>query len=175
MLILGIDPGLNGAFALLDDGRLVNVDDLPTMGVGAKRQLNGGALADALRSRGVGLAVVEQVGSMPGQGIASTFRFGLAVGQILGVLQGLDIPIIRAAPVSWKRSFNLGSDKEHSRATAINLFPAQRGRFARKLDHGRAEAALIALWGHRTRYTTATADRGAGAGAASASPVSNTE
>lgn len=149
MLILGIDPGLSGAYAIVDGGKLVHVADLPTMGEGARRMIDSGALADALKPMTFDLAVIEQVGAMPGQGVSSMFRFGHAVGQAVGVVHTLGIPLKWASPGTWKRAMGLGSDKERARALAIETFPSLRARFARKADHGRAEAALIALWGAR--------------------------
>lgn len=173
-MILGIDPGLSGAFALLDDGALSLVDDLPTMGTKTARQINGAQLAATLSPLPINVAVVELVGAMPGQGVSSMFRFGHAVGQVLGILQALKIPLVRVTPGVWKRSFGLGAEKDASRARAINLFPQHHASFARVKDDGRAEAALIALWGFKND-TTATAVRGAGAGEASAAPVSITD
>lgn len=149
MLILGIDPGLSGAFAILDDGKLTHVADLPTMGEGASRMLDSGALADALKPLTFDLAVIERVGAMPGQGVSSMFRFGQAVGQAVGVIHTLGIPLKWASPGAWKRAMGLSSDKERARALAIETFPSLRAQFARKKDHGRAEAALMALWGAR--------------------------
>ncbi|MFG1334004.1 hypothetical protein V5F41_22470 [Xanthobacter autotrophicus] len=149
MLILGIDPGLSGAFAFLDDGKLTHVADLPTMGEGARRMLDSGALADALKPLTFDFAVIEQVGAMPGQGVSSMFRFGHAVGQAVGVIHALGIPLKWASPGTWKRTMGLNSDKERARALAIETFPSLRAQFARKKDHGRAEAALMALWGAR--------------------------
>ncbi|MDQ0505971.1 RuvC family protein [Xanthobacter agilis] len=151
MIILGVDPGLNGAFAILGDGALIEAADLPTMGEGARRRLDSGAWSDTLRLTRFDLAVVEQVGAMPGQGVSSMFRFGYAAGQIIGVIDALRIPVKWVSPASWKRSMNIGADKEKSRALAIETFPDLRDRFRRKADHGRAEAALIALWGARTQ------------------------
>lgn len=94
------------------------------------------------------------------------FRFGYAAGQIVGVIDALSIPVIWVSPSVWKRSFMLGKDKEFSRVKAIEAFPDMRALFARKKDHGRAEAALIALWGYQN--TLATAGRGAPSGRAHA-------
>jgi hypothetical protein len=49
-------------------------------------------------------------------------------------------------PSGWKKFHQLrGGDKEGGRQRALMLFPAAHTLLARKKDHGRAEACLIAL------------------------------
>jgi hypothetical protein len=95
------------------------------------------------------LIFVEHVSVRPLQGISSTFRFGVAIGIIIGVIGALRIPVQFVATV-WKRHFHLGREKEESRAKALQLFPAQAAAFARKKDHNRAEACLLAAYGLKT-------------------------
>jgi crossover junction endodeoxyribonuclease RuvC len=150
MRMLGIDPGLEGAIAWRgDDGDGVfGVSDIPTMGEGTKRRVNGAALADWLRPYAFTGAYFELVGAMPKQGVSSTFRFGEAAGTIAGVLQAMGIPIVRVTPQVWKKHYNLqGQAKEQSRAFAIQLFPECASALARKKDHQRAEALLLAAYG----------------------------
>jgi crossover junction endodeoxyribonuclease RuvC len=91
-------------------------------------------------------AVVERVASMPKQGVASTFKFGMATGIIHGVLAACDVPVHLVTPSVWKRGMGLiGADKEASRALALRLFPQVTG-LDRKMDHGRAEALLMGHW-----------------------------
>jgi crossover junction endodeoxyribonuclease RuvC len=84
---------------------------------------------------------------MPGQGVSSTFKFGTAYGALLGVLGALEIRTVLVAPATWKKHFRLDSDKEKSRALALRTFAKSPEHFARKKDHGRGEAALLALYG----------------------------
>lgn len=145
---IGIDPGLSGAMAVVTpSGDLVTVFDLPVMGEGKAARIDAASLARLISEFGPAKAVVEQVGSMPGQGVASTFAFGRAVGVLAGVLGALAVPTAYVAPGTWKRSYGLASAKEDARRRAIELWPAHAALFARKKDHGRAEAALIARWG----------------------------
>jgi crossover junction endodeoxyribonuclease RuvC len=149
-LILGIDPGVTGAWAIIDHrGNLVLVGDLPVAGEGARRMVAGAVLADIIKHHRPDRAVVERVGAMPGQGVASMFKFGQAVGTVVGVLAALAVPTLYVAPAVWKRHHNLPADKESARQRALELWPARASDFARKLDHGRAEASLIGLWGVR--------------------------
>jgi crossover junction endodeoxyribonuclease RuvC len=149
MNIVGFDPGLNGSCAVLSRDRgIVVADDLPTLGEGTQRRIDAANLADLIREYGpYSLAVVEMVHAMPGNGTASMFRFGQAFGTILGVIGAVAIPVRLVTPSQWKKTMGLDSSAETSRARAIETWPHQASLFARKKDHNRAEAALLALWG----------------------------
>lgn len=141
--IMGVDPGVFGAVAFLfpDDMRLV-VMDIPTV----DGQVDAVCVARRIRAMAPTMAIVEKVHSMPKQGVASTFKFGMAYGTVLGTIGALMIPLHLVRPPEWKKAFHLGADKERSRAMAIRLWPDE-DQFTRKKDHGRAEAALIARYG----------------------------
>ncbi len=157
-LVLGCDPGQSGAIAVLADGEPAGFIDMPTMPRKAGGfEVNAASLAAQLRGviqqhRGAHvMAVVEQVGSMPGQGLASTFRFGQSDGILRGVLATLGIGYITVSPVKWKGYYGLkGQEKDAARTLAIRRFPSVAGELARKKDGGRADALLIALWAHGT-------------------------
>jgi len=83
-------------------------------------------------------------------GVRSAFNFGCGYGQLLGVLGALGVRHESVTPSTWKRWFKLSRDKEESRAKAIQLFPQRAELFKRRKDDGRAEAALIALYGADT-------------------------
>jgi crossover junction endodeoxyribonuclease RuvC len=150
-LVLGVDPGLSGAAALLDhSGGLVLLADLPTVasGKGAKvgRRIDAAGLARLLNPhrQHIKLAVLEQVAARPGQGVSSVFSLGDSFGAIRAVLACLGIPARLVAPAEWKKSYRLDSDKERARARAIELFPG--ADLTRKADHNRAEALLLARY-----------------------------
>jgi crossover junction endodeoxyribonuclease RuvC len=149
--VLGIDPGLDGALALLTTAGELVVTDMPVLttdrGGKSKRQADVRALADLIRTMEPSFAVIERVGAMPGQGVASSFAFGRIAGQIEGVVATLAIPITYISPLTWRRAFNVPKGKDGSRLRASELLPVCAGRFRRKRDDGRAEAALMALWG----------------------------
>lgn len=149
--VLGIDPGVVGGWAVLNElGALIAADDLPVVGEGAQRMIAAPLLADILGRYQPTTATVERVGSMPGQGVASTFKFGRAVGVIDGVLGAGRCPVVYVAPATWKKYFRVGPEKEQARQRAIETWPDRAAElFGRKRDHGRSEAALIALWGLR--------------------------
>lgn len=152
-IIVAFDPGLSGACAMISvspqSGRILQaqVFDLPTMGAGSRRVLNGSELAAHLRY--TDHAVVENVHAMPKQGVSGVFRFGTAFGQILGVLQALMISYELVEPAKWKREMRLPGGKgkgEASRQRALQLYPRLSKDLSRKKDHNRAEALLLALW-----------------------------
>lgn len=145
-MILGCDPGLTGAIAAVSTlGELVWAEDMPVV----DKNVSSTLLAQRLRSQVFDHAVVERVSSMPGQGVVSVFKFGKGYGQVLGVIDGLEIPLLEPTPSQWKRDMGLNSDKERSRSLAIKIWPSQAQLFKFKKDNGRAEAALLALWGLR--------------------------
>jgi len=139
--IMGVDPGISGAVAFyFPDENRVSAYDVPVV----DNQINGPALADLVRQYAPEIAIVEAVHSMPKQGVASTFKVGVAYGIALGVIGACHIPMVLVTPTSWKKKLRLNADKEESRAAAIRQFPSNPS-FSRKKDHGRAEAALIAV------------------------------
>ena len=143
--ILGIDPGLSGAVAFYfpqAPDRIV-AEDMPV----ADRLVDCATLAARIRQMAPGLAIVERVASMPKQGVSSTFKFGTAYGAVIGILATLEIRTVLVTPQVWKKHFRLDGDKEKGRALALRTFAKTPEHFSRKKDQGRAEAALIALYG----------------------------
>lgn len=151
--IIAVDPGINGAIAILErSGELVQVFEMPSVevivGGKAKRRVSPEMLAAELRLYNVSgtVAIIEQVGAMPGQGVSSMFAFGEAFGLVKGVLAGMTIPFQTITPGKWKKALNLNAGKDASRAKAAALFPEHAGEFKRVRDDGKAESVLIAYW-----------------------------
>jgi crossover junction endodeoxyribonuclease RuvC len=150
--VLGVDPGATGALALLDTGLdALIVADMPSArvrtGKASRRQVSEIWLADLIRAYEPDYAWVERVHALPGQGVTSSFSFGLAYGMVRGVLAAFRVPVTLITPNEWKRHFRLSSDKSEARLIAARLFPDSSQRFTRVSDDGRAEAALLALFG----------------------------
>ena len=144
MLVVGVDPGLSGAIAWVENGIVLDAVDMPIM----DGRVDASTLADIVIKHGIPeMVVVEKVSSMPGQGVASTFKFGQSYGALLGVFGALKLRIVHVTPRKWKGSMGLTSDKEMARGRAIDTWPSSSDLFRRKKDHGRAEACLLALWG----------------------------
>ena len=153
---IGIDPGITGAIAFMDDaGECGDVMDIPTMAKasGKGQQIDPYALFSMLmelrRMSPCGAtAYLERVNAMPGQGVSSVFSFGKSVGIIEGVIAALSIPVKMPTPQSWKKRAGLtGKDKDAARTLAIQLHPEIADKLSRKKDIGRADAILIAEFG----------------------------
>jgi len=149
-MIIGIDPGISGALALLDDdGQLVDVKDMPIMaGTGKRQQINGAELSKMLisMSHDVSGAYLEHVSAMPKQGVSSMFSFGMSYGIVLGILAALQIPVLLVTPRAWKKRAGLEKkEKDACRTLMQQLYPA--APLGRKKDIGRADAIAIARFG----------------------------
>jgi len=149
--VLGIDPGLGGALALLNGDNLVSVMDMPTgmimVGGKSKRRIIIPPMVAQLKQWKPDMAFVEQVGPMPRQGVTSVFQFGQSFGIILGVLATLQIRYELVPPAKWKKLMRVGREKDESRMRAMEIWPRMSHYFEKKKDDGRAEAALIAKAG----------------------------
>ena len=148
-VILGVDPGGTGAFALLHpDGTLENTWDMPAHDGIVSAPLIADLIDNIRADWPIAVAYVENVHSMPKQGVASSFKFGRAFGVAVGVLGGARVPVEYIEPSVWKRKAGLtGQPKDASRHRAIELWPSVSHLFARVKDGGRADAALIARHG----------------------------
>ena len=158
MKVFGIDPGLNGAIAILQDKKVLSIIDMPVMADGKKnkRQLNNAQLAEILRKHisedDEISVVVEQVNAMPGQGVTSMFNFGQTFGAIKGVCAALQLPIFFVRPSKWKKYFELiNSSKDSSRTKAIEMYPYLSDQLAKKKDVNKSDAILIARFFVETR------------------------
>lgn len=143
-IIMGIDPGVSGAVAFFFPmvHRLA-VDDVPVAG----GEINGYELARLVRMHRPTMAVIERVNAMSGQGVSSSFNFGRSYGDVRGVVSACDVPMHFVTPQKWKKHFGLSADKDESRLRAIRMFPNAAESFRLKKHDGRAEAALLALYG----------------------------
>jgi crossover junction endodeoxyribonuclease RuvC len=142
-ILMAVDPGLGGALAFyFPDHDAIAVEDMPV----ADGNVDPAGLAALLDRWSPRLAAVERVASRPGQGVASSFKFGCGYGMVQGVIAACGIPLHLVSPSKWKKHFLLSSDKEEARARALRLWPARADLFRRKRDHGRAEAALLARY-----------------------------
>ena len=150
MIVLGVDPGaISAAWAAIppefDGGvRKAMADFAPVV----NKMVDPGAFKSIIRHVRPTVAVVEKVNAMPKQGVSSSFRFGMGYGMLLAVLACEAIPVVDVAPGVWKKHFRLDADKEKARALAIKRFP--NADLKRKIDAGKAEALLMALWWRET-------------------------
>ena len=158
MIIIGVDPGINGAISILENKKIIEVYDTPTMieGKKNKRQINGAQVANIIKERindeKEVVVVVEHVNAMPGQGVTSMFNFGQSFGVIKGICAALNLPIYFVRPTKWKKHFNLiKTNKDASRTKVIEAYPEISSKLHRKKDSNRADAILIALYFNDTQ------------------------
>ena len=151
MRIFGIDPGLSGAIAVLENEVVLDIIDLPVMAEGKKnkRQLNSAQLSQYMSKNVENInktsVVVEQVNAMPGQGVTSMFNFGQTFGAIKGISATLKLPIYFVRPSKWKKHFDLiNSSKDASRTKAIEIYPSLAEKLSKKKDVNKSDAILIA-------------------------------
>ena len=157
MRVIGIDPGLSGAIAILEDNKVLQIFDMPVMAEGKKnkRQLNSAQLVNIIKENTQGseekAVVVEQVNAMPGQGVTSMFNFGQTFGAIKGICAALNLPIFFVRPAKWKKYYNLiNTQKDASRTRAIEIFPYFSSQLSKKKDAYKADAILIASFYYET-------------------------
>mgnify|MGYP006191190919 FL=1 len=159
MKIIGIDPGLSGGIAILEDNVIKVLFDMPVMSDGKKnkRQLNSALLVrlikDNIKDTEDTVMVVEQVNAMPGQGVTSMFNFGQTFGAIKGICAALGLPIFLVRPAKWKKHFELiNSSKDASRTKAIEMYPSISEQLSKKKDVNKSDAILIARYYSETRF-----------------------
>ena len=158
MIIIGIDPGINGAISIVENKKILDVHDTPTMieGKKNKRQINAAQVThiikEILDKKKEVVVVVEHVNAMPGQGVTSMFNFGQSFGVIKGICAALSLPIYFVRPTKWKKHFNLiKTNKDASRTKVIEIYPEISSKLHRKKDSNRADAILIALYFNDTQ------------------------
>ena len=162
MLIIGIDPGISGSICFFEDGKILDVIEMPTMTEGKKnkRQVNGSQIYNEILRRVNGIdkqkirVVIEQVSAMPGQGVTSMFNFGQSFGILKGICSAMQLPMFFVRPAKWKKYFNLiNSQKDASRTKAIEIFPYFSSQLSKKKDSNKADAILIASFYYETYKT----------------------
>jgi len=159
MLIIGIDPGISGSICFFNEGKIIDVVEMPTMieGKKNKKQVNGSQIFNEISERIKEIdkkdikVVIEQVSAMPGQGVTSMFNFGQAYGILKGICSSMQLPMYFVRPTKWKKYFNLiNSEKDASRTKAIEIFPYFASKLSRKKDSNKADAILIASFYYET-------------------------
>ena len=159
MLIIGIDPGITGSICFFEDGKIIDVVEMPNMAEGKKnkRQVNCAQIYHEISKRIKNLekkdikVIIEQVAAMPGQGVTSMFNFGQSFGVLKGICAAMQIPMYFVRPAKWKKYFNLiNSEKDASRTKAIEIFPHFSAQLSRKKDSNKADAILISSFFYET-------------------------
>ena len=153
MLIIAIDPGISGSLCFFEEGKIIDIIEMPNMAVGKKnkRQVNGAQIYNEISLRIKNFqkenikVVIEQVSAMPGQGVTSMFNFGQSFGVLKGICSAMQLPMYFVRPAKWKKYFNLiNSKKDASRTKAIEIFPYISAQLSKKKDSNKADAILLA-------------------------------
>jgi crossover junction endodeoxyribonuclease RuvC len=159
MLIIGIDPGISGSICFFEDGKILDVVEMPTMTEGKKnkRQVNGSQVYNEILKKINQVdkknikVIIEQVSAMPGQGVTSMFNFGQSYGILKGMCSAMQLPMYFVRPAKWKKYFGLiNSEKDASRTKAIEIFPYFSSNLSKKKDANKADAILIASYYYET-------------------------
>jgi crossover junction endodeoxyribonuclease RuvC len=159
MIIIGIDPGLSGSICFFENGKILDVVEMPTMTDGKKnkKQVNGSQIYNEILKKISHLdksdvkVVIEQVSAMPGQGVTSMFNFGQSFGILKGICSAMQLSVYFVRPAKWKKYFNLiNSEKDASRTRAIEIFPYFSSQLSKKKDSNKADAILISSFFYET-------------------------
>ncbi len=159
MLIIGIDPGISGSICFFEDGKILDVLEMPTMidGKKNKKQVNGAQIYNEISTKISGIekqnlrVIIEHVSAMPGQGVTSMFNFGQSFGILKGICSAMQLPMYFVRPAKWKKYFGLiKSEKDASRTKAIEMFPYFSSQLSKKKDTNKADAILIASFYYET-------------------------
>ena len=159
MLIIGIDPGTSGSICFFEDGKILEVIEMPVMidGKKNKKQVNGAQIYNEFSKRinkkkdNEVRVVIEQVSAMPGQGVTSMFNFGQSFGILKGICSAMQLPMFFVRPAKWKKYYNLiNSEKDASRTRAIEIFPYFSTQLSKKKDSNKADAILISSFYYET-------------------------
>ena len=159
MLIIGIDPGISGSICFFEDGKILDVIEMPTMTDGKKnkKQVNGAQIYNEISTKIRSIekqnlrVIIEQVSAMPGQGVTSMFNFGQSFGILKGICSAMQLPMYFVRPAKWKKYFGLiKSEKDASRTKAIEMFPYFSSQLSKKKDSNKADAILIASFYYET-------------------------
>lgn len=165
MRVAGIDVGVSGALCLFEisetkarSKRIVDITDMPAIHEEKTREVDVLGLRGWLLNYAPDHVFLERVRAMPSipnakgfrrsMGATSAFNFGGSFASIKATVRICGYPFTMIEAQAWKRRFGLkGSDKEPSRQMVLKLMPSAAEYLTRKLDHNRAEAALIAFYG----------------------------
>lgn len=144
MLVIGIDPGQSGGIAWWSSDGGMDCCKMPETERDVFERLK-----DIVDRRNIVKAYIESVHSMPGQGVASSFKFGQSYGFLRGCLVGLEIAWETVTPQKWQSSMGCRTkgDKNVSKSRAQQLWPGL------KVTHAVADALLICEHGRRTEAT----------------------
>lgn len=146
---MGIDPGQNGSICtVLENGMPGVILGMPKTEADIYTELK--CISGRVR-----YCLIEKVHSMPGQGVASTFKFGVGYGGLRMALICLKIPFDEVLSRAWQRGLGITPRmKTESRALWKNRLKAKAQQlFPLRLEDitlATADGLLIAEYCRRT-------------------------
>ena len=152
MKILGIDPGNTGALAYYDGTELL-IWDMPIFEKEKGHDLDIHALYKIYQEAEAEKVYIEKTVAMPKISGKAAYSMGKAEGALISLCVALALPYTLVRPAEWKKAMSCPAEKDISRQRASQLLPLSAHNWDRKKDHGRAEAALIALYGYKNETT----------------------
>jgi len=143
-IYIGCDPGsVNGAIGALDNfGNYLESFNIEHKDKHILALVFKSRLLSIIDPKEGAEICLENVHSMPGQGVVSVWTFGRAVGVISAVCELTRYPVHLVTPQKWKKHFHLTADKNESLDMARYLWPEAKLKL--KKDINKAEALLIA-------------------------------
>jgi hypothetical protein len=160
MIIIGVDVGITGGLAVLEDGKLIALYPMPAKEVDYKgktrKEVDGKLLYTLFERHNPNLVAIELVHAMPKNGATSMFRFGYSAGVVYGIACGFwqDTQIQFIRPQDWKKAMGLlKTSKNDAISKCLEVFVSHRDWFSSTGPRGgkdpslsgKADAALIAL------------------------------
>jgi len=161
MIYVGIDPGLDGGIALIEESQGSTLFDIPVIfektKKGKRRRYCIQAICEIFRhnilkySREEVFVVLEKAQAMPGQGVSSMFSTGRGFGMYEGILSAFQVRHDVVHPKKWQKEFSISGDtKAKAFQVAQQLFPGQQFTTTRgRLLTGRCDSVLMAEYGRR--------------------------
>jgi crossover junction endodeoxyribonuclease RuvC len=147
--IIAIDPGLSGAFAILDKDTqvILHTQHMPTIRVGDRTELDESAIVRFFKLYKPEHAFIESVHAIPIWGSTASFQLGMTYGFIRAILACLEIPYTKIKPQAWKKALmeGMSKDKGASIVRVKQLYPSIVLNL--KKDHNIADAILIGRYG----------------------------
>ena len=134
MLIIGIDPGISGSICFFEDGKILDVLEMPTIidGKKNKKQVNGAQIYNEISTKISGIekqnlrVIIEHVSAMPGQGVTSMFNFGQSFGILKGICSAMQLPMYFVRPAKWKKYFGLIKSEKDASSCLLYTSPSPR-------------------------------------------------
>ena len=154
-MIVGIDPGKNGAIVIRNAGR-ITMFDIPK---DKENNIDVDKLAGIFKCVkywsivGKSVAVIEKVHALPREGVTSSFNFGYINGLLVMAATIHFDEVVFVTPMKWKKDLGLTESgleykqkKDKARLFAIELFPQAAKDLRLKKHNDRAEALLLTEW-----------------------------